>query len=368
MRTGLRKQQGDGKTDLTVKDASQQKNNSGFYFCLCHRPKHIDQTRKKLSEPRASGASCHAASLTVEAALTLPLFLLLCSFFFTFFSGQLWQLRLGKALDEVCEDVAVWSYLIDFADDYTGMDLLTLADGGLISGVLEKDGESLAKLLRGEADVIGEIKTFLLEKGSALLWQELLVQWIKAKVGNESLRASPLVRGEEGLSLSGSTLHGRDLDLILSYEIESPLRFPFRLKIPVVQRSCRRLWIGTKVEKPADETEEEEEEQEEICYVTAWGSVYHTVKNCRVLELKILTVEMAVLPSLRNTSGGKYYPCDRCAKNQSPPGTEVIITQPGTRYHFRTDCPSLKRTIREISLSEAKEKYRPCHYCGGEES
>ena len=102
--------------------------------------------------------------------------------------------------------------------------------------------------------------------------------------------------------------------------------------------------------------------------MTVLGSVYHTTKSCRVLALKILTVDMAQLPGLRNSSGGKYYPCDRCAKNRTPEGTTVIITEPGTRYHFRADCPSLKRTIREISVSEAKEKYRPCHYCGGDDS
>ena len=367
MQTKLRKPKGDAEGVKDSVDSTISLVYSDFF--LCHRPTHTDyQEKNRPSGSRAFGASCHAGSLTVEAALLLPVFLLLCSFFFTFFSGQLWQLRLAKALDEVCEDVAVWSYLVDFADDYTGTDLLTLADGGLISGALEKDGDSLARLLGGEADVIQEIKIFLLEKGSALIWQELLKQWLIVRVGSEKLRASPIVRGEQGLSLSGSTLHGRELDLILNYEIESPLHFPFRLTIPVVQRCCRRLWIGTRVVKPQEESEEEEESQEEICYVTAWGSVYHTTKSCRVLALKILSVERDVLPALRNTNGGKYYPCDRCAKNQSPAGTTVIITEPGTRYHYRTDCPSLKRTIREIAISEAQEKYRPCHYCGGDDS
>ncbi|MBR6704273.1 MAG: hypothetical protein IKI82_02485 [Lachnospiraceae bacterium] len=335
-------------------------------FHSSHCPKR-EENKECLSPAHFSGTAQVRGSLTVEAALALPLFLLLCSLFFTFFSGQIWQLRLQNALDEVCEDVAVWSYLVDFAEDYTGADLLSLADGGRLSGALEGRTEDILPFLRGEADLLEEIKLFLAEKGSALLWQPLLTQWICGKVGRDALRASPIAGKDGGLSLSGSSLHDRELDLVLSYEIESPLRFPLALRYPVVQRSCRRLWIGTKVDKKQAE-EEDEEEEEGICYVTAYGSVYHTTKSCRVLALKIMTVEASQLPSLRNTSGGKYYPCDRCARNKVPEGTTVIVTEPGTRYHFRQDCPSLKRTIQEISEGEAKEKYRPCHYCGGDDS
>ena len=369
MQTRLREKTGDAidfsKSVAPIPISKKSYNTISF----CHRPTQTDQDRQRLSKSRDPGAASFPASLTVEAALTLPLFLLLCSLFFTFFSGQIWQLRLQKALDDVCEDVAVWSYLIDFADDYTSIDLLALADGGLISGALDGDGDSVAALLAGEADLISEIRVFLAAKGSALLWQPLLKSWVAARAGTEALRASPVIDGAQGLSLSGSSLHGRNLDLVLSYEIGSAVRFPFQLRYPVVQRSCRRLWIGTKVEKPdsQEDTEEEEEKQEDIVYVTANGAVYHLTKSCRVLALKILTVDASVLPTLRNTSGGKYYPCDRCAKNQTLSGTTVIITEPGTRYHYRFDCPSLKRTIRELPVSEAKEKYRPCHYCGGDD-
>jgi hypothetical protein len=108
--------------------------------------------------------------------------------------------------------------------------------------------------------------------------------------------------------------------------------FPLRLEYPVVQRSCRRLWIGTPVRK--DETEEEEEEAEEaVVYITASGSVYHVTKACQVLALRKETVPFLTVGSLRSESGGKYYPCKRCARGEAPP-VSVIITIPGTRYHF----------------------------------
>ena len=371
MRPGLREKNGDAIQGTDPNSDTRTTNNQlGFLFHHCHRPKHIAENKNVLSKPLSPGTTTVRASLTVEAALALPLFLLLAALFFTFFHGQLWQLRLQKTLDEVCEDVAVWSYLLDFADDYTGADLLALADGGAISGALAGRGEQAADLIRNRSDLLREIRLFLGEKLSALIWQRLLQEWIVARLGPEALTHSPIRDGPKGLSLAGSTLNGRELDLVLSYEIESAFSFPLRLHYTVVQRSCRHLWMGTKVvkDKPGEEeTQEEEESEEDICYVTALGTVYHTTKSCRILDIKILSVSEAELGTLRNTSGGKYYPCDRCAKSREFFTGSVIITKPGTRYHYRTDCPSLKRTIQEISLSEAKEKYRPCHYCGGED-
>ena len=337
--------------------------NKCILFRQRHRPMLLETEKEsRLPKNSAPEAFSFHAGMTVEAALALPVFLLLCAVFFTFFHGQIWQLRLQKNLDEICEDVAVWSYVAGFAEEYTGTDLMSLADGGLLSGALEGNQEDILSLLSGKADLLDEIGLFLAEKGSALIWQALLKEWLIAKTGRDELSRSLISGGADGLSLSGSTLHGRNLDLVLSYRIRSVFVFPLRLDFPVVQRSCRRLWTGTKVRK--EEAEEEEEPEENIVYVTANGSVYHLTKTCQVLALRTETVAYLTVGSLRNESGGKYYACKRCTLGETPP-VSVIITIPGARYHYSADCPSLIRYITEISLSEAEEKYRPCHFCGG---
>lgn len=352
--------------------------NSILSFRQCHDRRRYraflnNFTKNSLPKDSVSGAffqkespgnGRQPASLTIEAALALPIFLLAAGLFFSFFSAQLLQLRFQKALDEIGEDVAVWSYVLDFADDYTGTDLLTLADGGALSGALAGDGEDLSALLSQDADLVHEVELFLFEKGSALVWQQLIKQWLIGKAGRDRLDRSVIQGGADGLSLSGSTLHGRELDLVLSYRICPLFGRAFGISSPVVQRSCRRLWIGTKVVK-TEEEETEEAEQEETVYVTEKGAAYHKDLNCRVFNVKPISVPLAAVPSMRNEEGKIYYPCDRCVEGR-PDQLMVWLTDFGVRYHYEADCPGLKRTIIEIAISEAREKYRPCGFCGGE--
>lgn len=325
------------------------------------RPSNYNKNNEsRLSHSPVSGAHLYPAALSVEAALSLPLFLLVVSLFFTFFSGQLWQLRMQRAMDEICEDVAVWSYILDFADDYTGSDLLSLADGGRLGGALEGKTTDLIGLLKN-GDWREEIKLFALEKGSAVIWQKLIKEWLIRKIGRDAVDASLISGGTEGISLSGSTLRDRNLDLVLSYRIHSPFSVPFKLEYPIVQRSCRRLWIGTRVEKPE---KEEEQQEEETVFVTSSGQVYHTSRQCRVLAITQTKTDSDGLVLSRNLSGAKYKACQRCTRGK-PVLQAAWVTPYGTRYHIKNDCSALIRNIAEIAISEAEEKYRLCHYCAG---
>ena len=338
-------------------------------FRQCHERKRYraflkNFTKNSLPKDSVSGAFFQKASLTVEAALALPAVLLAAGLFFSLFSAQMLQLRLQKALDEIGEDVAVWSYVLEFADEYTGTDLSVLTDGGALSGALSGDGEDLALLLSRQTDLMEEVKIFLLEKGSAVLWHQLVREWLIRKIGREKLDGSVLKGGADGLSLEGSTLHDRELDLILSYRISPRFGRIFGISAPVVQRSCRRLWTGTKVVKEEEE-ETDPEEQEETVYVTEKGQAYHRDQNCRVFHVQPVSALLSEIPSLRNEEGKKYYPCERCADGRAEP-LIAWITDFGVTYHYDRNCPGLKRTLIEISISEAREKYRPCGFCGGE--
>lgn len=297
-------------------------------------------------------------ALTVEAALTMGIFLLLCSLFMTFFQGQRVRLRLQHELDSICESVAKWSYAVSFVEGYTGTDLLALANGSNLQGILDGDLSLAFEYLSGETDLVRDIQAFLVQKGSALVWQEILRQWLIRRVGDEAWIRRAVVDGPQGLSLTGSLLQDRHLDLALSYRIHSPFDVPFGIRFKVVQRSCRHLWIGTESVR----LDEEEETQEDVVYVTETGVVYHESLSCRVLAIHPRAVPVEQIGQERNRSGARYYACRYCAK-KNPETSVYYITVEGIRYHTTPDCSELKRSVRTLHRSEAEGKYRPCSYC-----
>lgn len=119
---------------------------------------------------------------------------------------------------------------------------------------------------------------------------------------------------------------------------------------------CRRIWSG----RLLTDGDEDEHEDEIYVYVAENGIVYHRFESCTHLKLSVSEVSRSSLPGMRNSSGGKYYPCEKCGG-----GTEdtVLITADGTRYHSDRECSGLKRTYTKVKLSETS--LPPCSRCGG---
>ena len=115
------------------------------------------------------------------------------------------------------------------------------------------------------------------------------------------------------------------------------------------------------------ERREKENEKDCVVYLTETGTVYHRSLDCSYLKLTISKVLYRDLVNLRNSSGGKYKICERCCHGITPQdGEEVYITIYGDRYHKSRTCSGLKRTIREIMLSQVGNR-APCSKCGGKE-
>lgn len=118
-------------------------------------------------------------------------------------------------------------------------------------------------------------------------------------------------------------------------------------KRQAVQRVVARAWVGYTGETFS------EKKGEQMVYVTPEGEVYHSSRDCSYLLLTVRTVPSAQLSEERNQSGGKYAPCEYCAKNHSPGGV-LYVTDYGTSYHKKRDCQGLKRTVMMVPYSEVK--------------
>lgn len=288
------------------------------------------------------------ASMTVEAAIAVPIFL----FFFLNLMISIELIRLHGNLQ-----LALWE---------TG-NRMTLY-GGILSETDREEGqreqkqnEQVHSEERGKTDALGATGEQGNTEKEESWWKELAgVVWsytyVKSQIieylGKDYLEQSPLADGTDSLHfLESHVFEDKDcFEVIVTYSV-SPLCSisgfrPFRM----ANRYYGHLWNG--YELPGTE--------ETYVYVTENGAVYHVDRDCTHLKLSVRLVTWQQACVERNENGKKYVACEKCTTSDIP--NAVYITNEGDCYHFVRDCPGLKRTVSCIPISQAKE-LRPCQRC-----
>lgn len=247
-----------------------------------------------------------SGSLTVEAACTMPLFLAAMIAVMFFINVVTTSVQVSQGLHEAGRQMALLAYAKDAADIDTE---------GYLTGAL----------------------SLVYANGK-----------VKEKVTGEI----------SGLSLLRSGILQEDemIDLVAEYRLDVPMLFLGNRQIYMLQRARVRAWTG----RDSDTGGEESAESGMTVYVTVNGSVYHKDRECSHIRLSIQMVNRSQLDGLRNTSGGKYYPCEACKGGS---GNQVYVTDSGDRYHNSTACSGLKRGVFSVQLSEV-ESWSPCSRCG----
>ncbi len=256
-------------------------------------------------------------SLTVEAALTLPLFLFaLISVIFVGeavrFSGNL-----NAALLDSAEKLSVYAYA---GNRLSGMETAGIPGGKAVSFTL---GKSL----------------------------------VVSELGSGYVEESPIEKGVSGLSFIHSSVLGPDqmIDLNAVWRMKTPVPLPGVTGFRVIDRARIRAFTGYDNTRKKDRYKEEEE----IVYITETGTVYHRKRSCSHLNVSIHKTDRGSVGVLRNSGGGRYYPCEYCGGGSS--GT-LYVTDDGDRYHTKIGCPGLKRTVKAVPISEVGGR-GPCHDC-----
>lgn len=186
--------------------------------------------------------------------------------------------------------------------------------------------------------------------------KEQLKNDIIEEIGRERIERSIIRGGTDGITCRASYVDVWNQILYLKTEYILKIPMPAFL-IPEIRREETiriKGWSGYKSAVPVSE-------EQKIVYVTEHGMVYHVDYHCTYLDLSIRMVSMGELADLRNESGGKYYPCDKCGGKE--PGWSVYITDTGNRYHTSLLCSGLKRKVYAVPISEAAGK-GVCSKCG----
>lgn len=272
-------------------------------------------------------------SVTIEAALLLPMVLVLCFSILFFFQMLQVQLRLQKAMDETAREMAIAGYAE------------TLLPGGFFP---EADEDTVSGLLASYAD------EFL----GVGLGTAYAAARVPARVGCDWLDETLLVGGHRGISFSTglNAMEEKNIDLRAAYQFRLPLLPGALVTVRLGQRSFRRMWVGQRYEPVA--TEEASDERQ--VYITEQGQAYHYFNDCMTLKRCIVSTSSDQLAELRNASGKIYYPCEYCVRG----GAQAVVfyTKDGTRYHNDRQCSVLLRVIRSVPISQVEDRSL-CHYC-----
>lgn len=172
-------------------------------------------------------------------------------------------------------------------------------------------------------------------------------------LGDNYLDTSPLAAGKNGLNYLASAYDDEYIDIGVTYRVAPQISvFPFP-NVRLVNRYFAKAWSGYDIDQDI-----------EFVYVTIYGEVWHRRADCSHISLMVKETEWNQISQLRNTRGGKYYPCEICENVEK--GRKAFYTEQGDRHHVSRDCPALVRYVRAI-MWEDKLPYKPCSRCAKEE-
>lgn len=259
----------------------------------------IKCTQKRIQQ-ETSFCTCRKATMTVEAAVVIPIgmgVLLMLLFFFRVLFVQ-----------SVIEDAVL----------YTG------------------------RILAVESSMFDTNESLLLSAEGMIKYQLSQSKEINRYVTGGSL----------GVSLLGSEFSGKEIELKTNCIVRFPIEFFGKKGLLLTSEHSFVKWVGD-----ADI----QTEGEEWVYITETGTVYHKDTSCRVLDLSIQQAKATDMPNLRGANGQKYYRCETCIKKEITNGT-VYYTEYGKLYHADISCRALKRTVYKVRKSEVEDR-RACSFC-----
>ncbi len=254
------------------------------------------------------------ASLTLETAIVLPLFLCAILTILSIALVFLTEIKVQDALMQTAEELS-WSVSV-FTDDSA------------------KQKDSLKKY--------ASARMLLCLKDSVV--------------------SHPVIsNGALGIDYSKSTYleQKEEIHLVAEYDAVLPIALFGKRTYGIRQEAVTRAWVGNR-------TNEEYSSDTQYVYITKYGTVYHLTKDCRYLTREIQSVRSTDLVSIRNAKGGIYKSCQQCAKDILVEKQIILyITLYGERYHTDKNCSTLKRYIQKIKKENVGNK-NCCSVCGGE--
>lgn len=291
--------------------------------------KHVSGRHQKIK------TCCIRASLTVEAALVMPVFLYCMIAFLYFIQIMTLQEHIQSELTKMGLNWSKSAYLYQNLPE--------------IDEVL-----SLEQLLPEGSEDYG-----LNELADRLISQISIKLYASTYLNKDWINHSCIKNGFDGIDFSLSDISKEEcIDIVLKYKVSIPVKLIIIGDMNMLQRVRLHNWTGYEVAAAYSE----EEAKETVVYITSTGKVYHKSRECTYLKPSVTAVD-GIPDKLRNEGGARYQRCKYCCRKDNGDKAVYYITKYGNKYHAERNCPKIKRDVKEIPLSEAGSR-RPCSKCG----
>lgn len=231
--------------------------------------------------------------------------------------------------------------------------------------VFKAGDEVLSQALKFDNELVNRGVDLIKGSLSDLVFRNCL----REKLRKNSYELRYIQGGIDGMDFFGTTIDtDGQMKVECSYYVKLPVHLPVIKAVKASNSLSFRTFTGTKytsyLTKGKDDEDEEQSEQEKeddrTVYITDSGKVYHNSLDCPAIRINLKAVSYSLIETIRNNSHGRYYPCEKCAHGEPP--QMVYVTEEGNRYHYSTGCSTLKRTVREVKLSEVNNR-RECKKC-----
>lgn len=251
----------------------------------------------KLKSSIKRTASCTSAgSITIEAALSIPVFL------------------------------------------FAVLCLVYILEIHAIQTTIQMAAHTAAKEVAQQMAVLPEIETGLFHSN--------LIRAAEA----DRLNRSIVVNGSRGIHCWKTQVNSlNQLEVCVEYKIRLPFPDFLNLAVDCQETFLVKCWTGYQ-----KGTDENGADNSEIVYVTEYGSVYHKDLDCAYLNPAIQFISESMLGQARNRDGSRYAACEECTTGGSAGG--CYITDYGEKYHHSLNCNGLKRTIYRVPMDDVCEK------------
>lgn len=264
-------------------------------------------TRPRSSVGTISDVSCLKGSLTLEASLTLPFFILIMLSVIYFINLISLQTTLQIRLEECARKL------------------------NSISCVSET--QPLSVLFIRSLFFTKELETFC---------------------DNACIR-----NGHNGISFFYTQTDSETgiCDIRITYHAFIPFIPGNIIQLPLAQRCRFKLFTGNQSGQVLTDAPQ-------TVYITSHGSVYHINKYCSYLIKYTDIITLDALPAYEQQTSRHFTLCNACKRLQPPKSNPAIyISSTGSTYHYSKDCYYLTSDIFKYNYEDIKDIYPACSRC-----